>query len=468
MERSVMRKRNKIIMLSVFSALGGASGSALASSFALIEQSASGLGNAYAGQAAAAEDASTIFFNPAGMTRLPGRSFVVVGNLIKPSATFNNTGSTAAVSTTGGAGPFALNGNGGDGGDLALVPNAYLSWQLGPKLFAGVGVSVPFGLKTEYDANWMGRFHAIKSELKTININPSIAYKINDTIAVGAGLNWQRVEAELTKAVNYSFVASAGGIPGVANNTEGSNKIEGSDSTWGFNLGVMINPSPATNIGLAYRSAMAYKLSGTVAYFGRTAFLDSVLAGAFGPGVAAAAGAQIGDSPVTADVKLPASFSAAFKHQLNAQWDVLADATWTQWSSLKSLDVVRSSGVLLESTPFNYQDVWRIGLGANYRPNDAWTVRAGIAYDQTPTSDIYRTPRIPDQDRTWLALGGQYRISKASAIDFGYAHLFVKSASIALTGPPALSAAASAGRGRLIGNFDNKVDILSVQYRHSF
>ena len=463
-----MKKLNKIISLSVSLALGGASGPALASAFALIEQNASGLGNAYAGQAAAAEDASTIFFNPAGMTRLPGRNFVVAGHLIQPSATFNNSATTPAVSTITGAGPYALNGNGGDGGDLAIIPSAYLSWQLGPQLFAGVGVSVPFGLKTEYDANWMGRFHALKSELKTINVNPSIAYKVNDMVALGAGLNWQRVEAELTKAVNYSFVASAGGIPGVANNTEGSNTIEGDDSTWGFNLGMLLTPSPATNIGLSYRSAMSYKLSGTVAYFGRTPFLNSVLGGAFGAGVAAAAGAQIGDGAVTADLKLPASFSAAFKHQLNAQWDVLADATWTQWSSLKSLDIVRSSGVLLESTPFDYRDVWRVGLGANYRPNAVWTLRAGVAYDQTPTSDTYRTPRIPDQDRTWLAIGGQYKVSKNSAIDFGYAHLFVDSASIALTGPPALSAAAAAGRGKLIGNFDNQVDILSIQFSHSF
>ncbi|MFN7085771.1 MAG: OmpP1/FadL family transporter [Burkholderiales bacterium] len=464
-----MKNINKIMLLSVCSALAGISGGALASGFQLIEQNASGLGNAYAGQAAAAADASTIYFNPAGMTRLPGRNFVVAGHLIKPSTTFNNTATTPAVSTITGAGPFALNGNGGDGGDLAVIPGAYLSWQLNPRLFAGVGMSVPFGLKTDYDANWMGRFHAIKSEIKTINVNPSIAYKVNDTVSIGAGLNWQRVEAELTKAVNYSFVASAGGIPGVANNTEGSNKIEGSDSTWGFNLGVIINPAPDTNIGFSYRSAMNYKLTGDVSYFGRTALLNSVLGGAFGPAAAAAAGAQIGDSPVTADLKLPATFSAAFKHQINPKWEVLADATWTQWSTLKSLDIIRNSGVLLEATPFNWRDTWRVGVGVNYRTSDAWTVRAGVAYDQTPTSDTYRTPRLPDQDRTWLAFGAQYRLSKAGALDFGYAHLFVKDASIALSGPPALpSAAVAAGRGSLVGTSDNKVDIVSVQYRHSF
>ena len=460
-----MRKNNRMIRLSVSMALAGMAGGAMASGFALIEQNASGLGNAYAGQAASAQDASTIYFNPAGMTRLPGRSFVVAGHLIQPSASFNNTATTAAVSTSGGTGPFALNGAGGDAGGLAVIPSAYLSWQLNSKLFAGVGVSVPFGLKTEYDSTWMGRFHALKSEIKTININPSIAYKVNDTLSLGAGLNYQHVEAELTKAVNYSFVGQS---LGVAAGVEGSNKIEGKDNAWGFNLGVMINPGPNTTIGLAYRSAMNFKLSGNAAYYGRPATLNTAIAGGFGAAVATSAFNQVGDSPITADLKLPASFSAALKHQINPRWDVLADASWTQWSSLKSLDIMRNTGALLEATPFEWRDTWRVGVGFNYRPSDAWTVRAGVAYDQTPTSNTYRTPRLPDESRTWLAVGGQYKVSKAGAIDFGYAHLFVKDPSVAMTGLPAISAAAALGRGNLVGNYSSKIDIVSIQYRHSF
>lgn len=460
-----MKKNNMIIRLSVSIALAGMAGGVHASGFQLIEQNASGLGNAYAGQAASAQDASTIYFNPAGMTRLPGRNLVFAGHLIKPSVSFNNTATTAAASTSGGTGPFALNGNGGDAGSLAVIPSAYLSWQLTSQLFAGVGVSVPFGLKTDYDSTWMGRFHALKSEIKTININPSIAYKVNDTLSFGAGLNYQHVEAELTKAVNYSFVGQS---IGVGAGVEGSNKIEGKDNTWGFNLGVMINPSSNTNIGLAYRSAMNFKLSGNVAYFGRPAALNTAIAGGFGAAVATSAFNQVGDSPITADLKLPATFSAALKHQINSQWDVLTDATWTQWSSLKSLDIMRNTGAPLESTPFEWRDTWRVGLGFNYRASDAWTVRAGVAYDQTPTSNTYRTPRLPDEGRTWLAVGGQYKVSKAGAIDFGYAHIFMKSPSIALTGLPAISAAAALGRGNLVGNDSSKIDILSIQYRHTF
>ena len=463
-----MTNNQRILNLAVAAALAGWTAGSYSAGFALIEQNGSGLGNAYAGQGAVAEDASTIFFNPAGMSRLPGKNFVFAGNFIKPSATFNNTASTPAVSTIAGTGAYSLGGNGGDAGDLAFIPNLYLSWQLDPRWHVGLGVNAPFGLKTNYDADWIGRFHALKSEIKAINVNPSVSFKINDSIAVGAGLDWQHVQADLTKAVNYSFIASAGGIPGVAANTSGTNDITGNDSAWGFNLGVLFSPLANTDIGLTYRSAISYKLSGNVSYQGRTALLNSVLGGAFGAAAAAAAGQQIGDSGVTADLKLPASSSVAVKHRLNSQWDLLADATWTQWSSLQALNIVSSNGVLLESQPFNWRDTWRFGGGGNYRPNEQWTVRMGVAYDQTPTNDVYRTPRVPDQDRTWVSFGGQYKVSKEGRIDFAYAHIWVKNASVNLNGPPALTAAQAAGRGQLIGTFDDKIDIVSVQYTHSF
>ena len=426
-------------------------GSVMASGFALIEQSGSGLGNAYAGGAASAEDASTIFYNPAGMSRLNGKQVVVAGSMVKPSAKFTNTGSTPAATQTAG-------GNGGDAGSLALVPSAYFAWQLDPTWSAGIGLGAPFGLKTEYDANWMGRFHAIKSEIKTVNVNPSVAYKVNDSLSLGAGINWQRIDAVLTKAVNYAaFGAPAG--------TEGSNNLTGSDSAWGYNLGVLINVSPNTVLGVAYRSSMNYKLSGTATYFGRTAALTGATL------VSAAAAAQIGDSAFTADLKLPASLALALKYQPDSQWDILADVTRTQWSAIQSLDIYRSSGISsglsMESVPFKWRDTWRVAVGANHHYNDQWMARVGLAYDQTPTSDTYRIARLPDSDRTWLSLGGQYKPNKASTVDFGYAHLFMKDAALNMN-VPVLSAAQASGRGALVGNYSNKVDILSVQYAYSF
>jgi len=448
-------KTKRLMMCVMLAATAGGATGAMAGGFQLMEQNASGLGNAYAGAAAAAEDASTVFFNPAGMSRLTGRQVVVVGNFIKPSARFNNTGSTAA------AGGFSTGPNGGDAGDLVFIPNAYLSWPIDAKWTAGIGLNVPFGLTTDYDANWVGRFHALRSDLKTINVNPSLAYKVNDVFSMGVGLNWQRAEAELTKAVNYSFVAAAAGIPGVPAGTEGTNRISGSDNSWGYNVGVLFDLAPQTRVGLTYRSAIGYTLKGTVSYTNRPAALQAAL-------VAPAIAAQVGDGVVSADLKVPAVFSAALKHSVNARWDVLADITRTQWSSFKSLVVVRSNGTILENTPENWRDTWRAGLGVSYRPDDRRTYRAGIAYDQSPVPEAYRTPRIPDQDRYWLALGAQYKVSRSGAIDVGYAHIFVRDAKLNMNGPPSVTAAQAIGRGSLVGSYDNKIDIVSVQYRHSF
>ena len=424
-----------------------------AAGFQLMEQNASGLGNAYAGQGASAQDASTIFFNPAGMTRLPGRSAVGGLNAIRPSAKFTNAGSTNAPSQT------ALGGNGGDAGDWALVPNAYLSWQLSPRVFLGIGLNAPYGLKTEYDANWAGRFHAIESELKTININPSIAYKVNDMLSLGAGVNVQRAEATLSNAVNYSAAAfGAGGLPALAAvggpGREGVATVKGDDIGWGYNLGAMIELGPETRVGLAYRSAIKYTLEGSVSFSDRPALLA----------------AGLPDGPVTADVKLPAIASVSVFHKLNPKWDLLADVGWTDWSRLQSLDVRRASGSLLSTTPLEWKDTWRAGLGANYHHNDRWTLRFGVAYDQTPVGSVHRTPRVPDENRRWIAVGAQYRMSDQLAVDVGYAHIFVRDGSINLcsAAQTAANPAACAGKNNLVGTYKNDVNILSAQVRYSF
>jgi long-chain fatty acid transport protein len=385
---------------------------------------------------------------------------VIAGHLIKPSAKFNNTSTTPAVSTITGTGPFALNGEGGDAGSVVFVPNPYVSWQLTDSIFAGLGINAPFGLKTEYDSNWMGRFHALNSEVRAINVNPALALKVSDSLSIGVGVNWQKFDGELTKAVNYSFIASAGGLPGVPAMSEGSNKIEADDTAWGWNVGLLLKLGPNTDVGISYRSKMSYTLSGNVSFFGRPAAVQAAL------GIPAVAN-QAGDSPVSADLQVPDTASIAVKHRVG-DWEILGDVTWVGWSSLDALRIVRNNGSLLEETLFNWRDTWRFGLGANYRMSGPWTLRFGVAYDQTPTNDTFRNPRVPDESRTWLALGAQYRISKAGAIDVGYAHLFFDDPSINMSGPPVITPAQAAGRGSLRGNFDAKVDILSVQYRHMF
>ncbi len=448
-----MKMVKKLLPLAVAMAVNGFAVEAQASGFQLMEQNASGLGNAYAGSAAVAEDASTIFFNPAGMTRLPGMQAVVAAHAIRPSAEFSNSGSTLAPLQT------TLGGNGGDAGDWAFVPNAYLSWQVSPRWHVGIGLNAPFGLKTEYDSTWVGRFHAIESELKTINVNPSVAFKVTDAVSLGAGVSYQRAEATLSNAVNYSAAAFAAGGAGLLGliggpGVEGVAKVEGDDDAWGFNLGAMFTLSPQTRIGIAYRSAISYNIGGSVVFSNRPALLA----------------AGIPDGAVTADVKLPAFAAWSLFHQLSPRWDILADISWTDWSTIKTLNVVRSSGALLATTPLNWSDTWRFAIGANYRYSDAWTWRFGAAYDQSPVPDADRTPRVPDQDRAWVAVGAQFKPSKQAAIDFGYAHLFIKDASSTLCNAAGAAAnpAACAGKNSLIGNYESDVNILSVQFRYTF
>jgi long-chain fatty acid transport protein len=465
-----MKNSNRIMRVCVAAALAGWSAAGSAAGFQLIEQNASGLGNAYAGQAATAEDASTIFFNPAGMSRLNGNQFVIGVDGIKPSAQFSNSSST--VPTIPGAAPlggvpYALGPNGKDAGDWAYVPNMYFSMQLNPQWNIGLGVSAPFGLKTEYDPNWVGRFYAIKSEVKTYNINPSVSYKVNDVVSLGAGLNYQHISAEISNGVNYSAVAAsaiAGGAPlgvflPIAQNpaAEGVANLSGSDNAWGYNLGAMFNLTPDTRLGLSYRSQLKYTLTGTVSFTNTPAAFAAV------PAVAA----QVAAGAISADIKLPDSFSAALFSKVNSQWDVMADFTWTHWALFQNLTFIRSTGVVLGSTPENWSNTWRVGVGANYHYDDAWTWRIGTAYDQSPVSDAFRTPRIPDNNRTWLSIGTQYKFTKSDAIDFGYAHLWVSSGSINLpaAGYPATTLASS---GSLVGSSKNKVDIVGIQYRHTF
>lgn len=428
-----MRFNQSVIGMAVASTLLAMSGAVQASGFALIEQSGSGLGNAFAGGAAGAEDVSTIFFNPAGMSRISGKQIVVTGSMINPSVKFFDTGSSSAA-----ASGQPLGGNGGDAGSLAVVPSAYFAMEINPHMNFGVGINAPFGLKTEYEAGWAGRFQALKSDVKTINVNPTLSYQLNDMVSLGIGLDYQKIDAELTNNV----VLGAGVV--------GTARVSGSDNAWGYNLGALFQVNPETRVGFAYRSSINYKLSGDLLVTGPT-------------------GAVVQNPSVTADIEMPDSLSFSGFKQIDSTWDVMGDITWTGWSKFKELRVVNSStGATASLTNENWKDTYRVAVGANHHYNEQWTARAGVAFDQAPVSDVDRTARIPDNDRTWLSLGGQYKPNKASALDFGYAHLFVKDSVISNNKGGATGTANTALYGNLVGTYSNSVDIFSVQYTQNF
>ena len=435
----------------------GVCGSVQGAGFALIEQSASGMGNAYAGAAASAEDASTIFFNPAGLTRLEDRQLVVAGHIVSTSAEFSGTAADArGVAVTG--------GDGGDAGDAALVPNLYYAMPVREDLVFGLGINAPFGLKTEYDDGWVGRYHAIKSEVITVNINPSLAWQATPRLSLGAGVSAQYIEAELSQAVDqtsacYPQVIAARLALGdsqaqalaAAQGTcdplpDATAEVKGDDWSFGFNLGLLYEIQPGTRVGLAYRSKVEQDLTGDARFSNAAPLFTSQ--NVFVP------------TDVSAGVDLPESVSLSLSHELNDRWTLLADYTWTRWERFDELRIEFDSSQPDSVTPENWSNSNRYSVGVNYRHSRNLTLRAGLAFDEEPIPDAQaRTPRIPGNDRRWLALGASYNPTRAMRVDVGYAHLFVKDTDINHT---------SASAGTITGEYDSSVDILSAQLVWNF
>ena len=445
--------------------IGLCSGYASAAGFQLLEQNASGQGTSYAGTAVTADDASTVFTNPAGMALLPQgkKHFSTNVSAIQPSAKFSDQGTKPALFQALG------NGNGGDAGDLALVPSVYFVMPIDGTVTFGIGMNAPFGLKTEYDSGWNGRFHGIKSDVKTLNLNPSLSFKVSDTVSLGFGVNYQQLRGEFTSAANYAGAiyggalglglgsAAAQGLAAAAG--QGSVRITGEDKTLGYNLGAIFQVSPATRLGVSYRSEMKYHLTGSADFskLPATSVPNSTV-----NLMLSRSSARGG--PIYADITLPDTLTFSGSTKLNDKWEIVSDLAWTGWAKIPELGFkYQSDSLAIPPTPENWRNTWRFALGAIHRYNDTWTARAGIAYDQTPVGDdLRRTVRLPDSNRTWISLGGQYRLNKDAAVDFGYSHLFIKDGSMNN------NAGSTAGYSLLLGTYKNEVDILSVQYSLAF
>jgi long-chain fatty acid transport protein len=445
--------------------------------FALQENSASGLGNAYAGGAAAAEDAATVWTNAAGMARLGTGQVAGALNLIQPSMKFSDGASQAAAQQP-------LGNNGGDAGSLNFVPNLYLTMPLDKQWSIGLGLNAPFGLVTEYENGWIGRFQGLKSEIKTINLNPAVSWKASDSVALGLGLNVQRLEATFTSNVNYSAAllsaAAANGIaPGsatfnaIAQSTAGlqSNaNVTGSDYGWGWNLGILVDLDASQRIGAQYRSAIEYTVSGDVAFTNPAVPALAPPLGTVVEQLATGVNTQLlYSSGISSQIKLPEIINVSYFGRINEQWDLMADVQYTGWGSIQQLTFTRDDGKPLQSTNENFKDAWRFAVGGNYRHDGQWLFRGGLAYDQSPVQDGYRTVRLPDADRTWLALGARYQWNPQLWFDFGAAYIWVRSGNVNEIGSSNLGLPPSAVQSGLVnGSYDNYTVIVSGQVTYAF
>ncbi|WP_415770490.1 OmpP1/FadL family transporter [Pseudomonas sp. LB3P38] len=366
-----------------------------ASGFALNEQSISGMGTGFAGRSSSADDASTVFGNPAGMSRLKREQVTGGVAFIDAHADISD----ASSSPNGGT-------NKGDMVPFMGVPMGYYVKPIDDHWAVGFGVYAPFGLVTDYENGFAGRYFGSKSEVKIVTLQPTVSYAFNDKVSIGFGPTINRIDGTLESNLSLNPRAADGTV-----------KIKGDDTALGYNIGIMVQALESTRLGLTYHSKVKYKLEGD------TKVNYGVLA-------------ALGQNPnqkfdASLDITTPESVDFSVTHQLDDQWTLYAGSTWTRWSRLKEITVenegvpaalaARGFGTITEEQ--NWHDTWAHAIGASYQLNKQWVLRTGLSVDQAPTNNVNRSPRIPTGDRKIFSLGAGWSPTDDLTIDVAYSYL---------------------------------------------
>jgi long-chain fatty acid transport protein len=427
------RARNPALLIGVFFGIGG--GHALAAGFAIQLQTASSMGNANSGVAATAEDAGTAWWNPAGMSLLPRAQGALSLHIDDPSVRFQNQGSQPALGQP-------LGKEGGNAGHVAYVPTTYVTAPVDSTWAAGLAINSPFGLKTQYEDGWMGRFQTVKSQVKTINVSPVVSAKLGNW-SVGGGVDVQRLNAELTNAVDYTGAVIQGGLaagiltpaqaaallnpsnPANVLGLEGRARLTGDDTAFGWNLGAIYSSGP-WQVGAHYRSRLGYHVHGNVEFDAPSTtspLATQIIAAASRPGGALANG------DVSVDITLPETATLGVRYRLENNVELMAGLSWTAWSSVQQILFVRSEGAVLNGITYKWRDSWRLSAGANYPCDGNWLIRGGVAWDQGVVRDeSLREPRLPDSDRYWGSIGARYKPSRSFWLDAAFTYVGTKGA----------------------------------------
>lgn len=371
-----------------------ASTQVFASGFALNEQSISGMGTGFAGRASAAEDASTVFGNPAGMSRLKREQ--VTGGVTVLDA--HSDISHANSNSNGGT-------NHGDMVPFIAVPMGFYVKPINDQWAIGVGVYAPFGLVADYENGFAGKYFGSKSEVQVITVQPTVSYAFNDRVSIGFGPTFNHIEGTLESALSLNPMAPDGNV-----------HIKGSDTALGYNIGILAQLTDKMRAGLTYHSKVDYTLDGNtqVNY-----------------GMLEMAGQNAHQKyDASLEVTTPESVDLSLTHALNDQWTLYAGSTWTRWSRLKEISVQNSSvpgalagqfGDITEAQ--NWHDTWAHAIGTSYRVNKQWVLRTGLSVDQSPTNNVDRSPRIPTGDRKIFSLGAGWSPTEDLTIDLAYSYL---------------------------------------------
>jgi long-chain fatty acid transport protein len=405
-------RKNKVLLAStirfaIVSAVAAPTG-ILAGGFSLNEQSASAMGVANAGTAANPENATTVFFNPAGMSQLSGTNLSFGAAVLDIDAELKE-GTGSAVRDNGSP---VTGGNGGDIADPAILPNLYMTHEVNDWLDVGFGLNVPYGLVADYDDDFKGRFFADETELTAIAFSPSFAVNDGNGFSIGAGVNIIYAEGRITKFQDYSGTEASLGLP-QGTLSDGYADIEGDDLAFTFAFGLLWELTEQTQVGISGQTGKELKLQGDAD------IQNYPQATGGNPPLSQSAVTEKGQVPL----EIPESITFGARHRLNDRVTLLAGATWAKWSRFEALDIVSreengpvssrtgpglGNDRLIAHVAENWQDTWQANIGAIWQATPEWALKTGYAWDESPVNDDFRTARIPSGDREWLTLGAQY------------------------------------------------------------
>lgn len=374
-----MRRLTRLSALAAVSAATVlvAQGSALAGGFAVREQSATGQGLSFAGVASGSGRLSSMFWNPATITMSPGFQSETHLSLIIPTVKIQPLPPT----------PTLAFGPSGDIGQDAIVPSGYYSYQFNDFLWFGLASSAPYGLVTDPREVWAGQVYSRSSKIFTLNVNPIVGIKINDWLSIAGGPMVQYFDVRLKRA--------AGFLP-----TAPSVILEGDDFGIGFTAGLTLTPFAGTSIGIGYRSSINQELEGTLDIPGRSI-------------------------PIRANINTPDQVTVGLSQAITQNLMLHAGFEWQNWSRLGTQAIVGPTGPV-SALPLNYEDGFFYSLGLEYRATDRLTLRAGVAYEQSPIDTEIRSTRLPDNDRYWASLGATYQWNEKLSFDVAYTYIWSK------------------------------------------
>ena len=397
----------------------------------LYEQAAPDMGLAAAGRAALAQDASTVAYNPAGMTLLD-RDQLEGGLLgIFVTAKFDSDSTTFS---------------GGDGGDAGgFVPAGSFSYVhgLSEDLKLGLAMGSNFGLGLDYGSQWSGRYYVQEGEIVVMGVNPNIGYRVNDWLSVGAGFSILYGELNQKVAVNNPL-----------NNPDGQLKLDADDIGYGYNFGVLVEPSQKTRLGLTYRSKIDLEFDDAVSARNLSPALSTILDLALGS-----------NRKVDMELTVPQAVMFSIFHQLNDQWAIMGNVGWQDQSDFgkTGISLASSAGSNSVTADRNFHDTWHYAFGTQYRFAPQWLLSAGVAYDDSPVDDEDRTPDMPLDRQIRYATGLQYDLSEDVTIGAAYTFLDTGDAKIEIDG------ADNPLRGELVGDYgSNYVNFFNVNVVYRF